>query len=316
MEKIAKYNFFDTDIKSGDVVVFVDGNKKTIQRITDGHSVVFEDGTKVDLWTNEYNIEGIIHRNLNKPKPVATPIVFKKSPVMTIKRNNFNSLATSYKDLNRKLYYGGDGVEFYHITAFQNALEIFAGDYFYSREAGQGHIKYDNVELNDITSSVMSTNRSWRLKKYARFYLNIKNKTTYAMYKNYMEYGSFGVIIAVDFSAIWKSKTKVILSPVNAHNLVDSDFDWFKYNIGFEPNVKNLDSTKFDLKRTYSVCDFNEENPYLAAEILFYEKIELSNVSHIYFKVARERDTFLNKLPYNKRTLISSKCVVKEELFW
>ena len=316
MAKIVKYNSFDTDIKSGDVVVFVDGTKKIIQKITDGHRVTFEDGTKTDLWIVEDKIEGIIHRFIEKQNPVPVPIVFDSEPSMPVKKPQFNSLATSYKELNRKLYHGGDVVEFYHITAVQNALAIFMGNYFYSREAGQGLIKYDNVELNDITNSVMSTNYSWRLEKYARFYLNIKNKATYAMHKNYMKYGSFGVIVAVDFSAIWKSKTKVILSPVNAHGLVDSDFDWSKYNIGFEANVKNLDASRFDLKRTYSACDFNEDNPYLAAEILFYEKIDLSNVSHIYFRTTRERDIFLNKLPYNKRTLLSSKCVVREELFW
>lgn len=316
MEKIIKYNSFNADIKSGDVVVFTNGAKKIIQKITDGHRVVFEDGTKIDLWIIEDKIEGIVRKNAGKLKPVVTPAYFDPEPTETIKIQCFNSLATSYKELNKKLYHGGKAVEFYHITAVQNALAIFMGDYFYSREAGRGLIKYDNVELNDITNSVMSTNYSWRLEKYARFYLNIKNKATYAMHKNYMKYGSFGVIVAVDFSAIWKSKTKVILSPVNAHGLVDSDFDWSKYNIGFEINVKNLDASRFDLKRTYSACDFNEDNPYLAAEILFYEKIDLSNVSHIYFRTTRERDIFLNKLPYNKRTLLSSKCVVREELFW
>ena len=316
MEKIVKYNSFDTDLKNGDIVVFRNGERKTIKRIEDGHRAIFTNGNICDLWTNEDKIHGVIHMNLEKPKPVAEPIVFESVPFTKKDTPTFNGLASSYKELNKLLYHGGDIVEFYHITAIQNVLAIVSGDYFYSRESGKGRIKYDNVELNEITSSVMSSNYSWRLEKYARFYLNIKNKATYAMHKNYIQHGSFGAIIAVGFPAIWKSNTKVILSPQNAHGLVDSDFDWSRYNIGIEKNLKNLDASRFDFKKTFARCDFDEENPYLAAEILFYDKIDLNNISHIYFRVPREMNYFLSKLPYNKRTLLESKSAVREELFW
>ena len=125
MTKIVKYNSFDANIGYGDVVVFVDGTKKIIQKIIDGHRVVFEDGTKTDLWIIQGKIEGIIHRFLEKPNPVVVPIVFDSEPSTPIKKPQFNSLATSYKELRRKLYHGGDAVEFYHITAVQNAITIF-----------------------------------------------------------------------------------------------------------------------------------------------------------------------------------------------
>ena len=297
MKPLTKYNSFDKDIKGGDSVVFNDERIKVIKKITDGHRVVFEDGSKTDLWIIEDSIKGIIHRTAIIPKSTVVPLVFEPEPSKPQEEKNVKCLATSYKELNRKLYHGGDGVEFYHITAVQNALAIFNGDYFYSRESGQGHIKYDNIELNDITNSVMASNYSWRLEKYARFYLNIKNKATYAMHKNYMQNKSFGVIVAIGFSSIWKSGTQVILSPVNAHNLLDCDFEWSKYNIGRETNLKNLDASQFDLRQTFSSCDFSEDNPYLAAEILFYDKIALDNVSHVYFRTTREMDYFLSKLP-------------------
>lgn len=316
MAEITKYNSFDNSIQNGDIVVFLDGSRKTIKKV-DGHKVVFEDDSKSDLWSIENLIEGIIHLDAVQSIPVATPFDYNKDGLKVKNTDsNFKSLATSYEELKKLMYHGGDKVEFYHITAIQNALAIFAGDYFYSREAGVGHIKYDNAKLNDITSSVMSSNYSYRLEKYARFYLNIKNKTTYSMYKNYGQHGSYGVIIAFDYPVIWKSKTKVILSPTNAHGLVDEDYNWSRYNIGYEPNIKNLDASRFDFKRTFSACDFKEDNPYLAAEILFYEKIDLSLVSHVYFKTTRERDYFLSKIPYNKKVALANKCVVKEELFW
>ena len=319
MEKIDKYHSYDNTLKDGDVLVFIDESKKTIQKIKDGHKVTFSDGSKRDLWIIEDKIKGVIHTHIEKPKPLAAIIStddFEEVKLFENKKEPFKSLATSYKELKKLLYHGGNSVEFYHITAIQNAIEIFSGDYFYSRESAKGHIKYDNVELNDITGSVMSTNYSWRLEKYARFYLNIKNKATYAMHINFKEHNSFEVIVALDFSAIWTSKTNVILSPENAHGLVDSDFDWSKYNIGIEKNIKNLDAAEFNLRMTFEHYDPLIDNPYLCAEILFYNKVSLENISHIYFKNSKEMDYFLGKLPYNKRTSLKNKCIVREELFW
>ncbi len=319
MEKIEKYNHYSDDIKNGDIVVFKDNSRKAIRKIEDGHKVTFEDGSKRDLWIVEDQVEGIIHMHVKRTLPISATIISgdcERIDVFNDKKESFGSLATSFKELNKKLYHGGDGVEFYHLTAIQNALAIFQGDYFYSRESASGIIKYDNVKLNEITDSVMSSNRSVRLEKYARFYLNIKNKATYAMHKNFDNNHSFGVIIALGFSSIWKSKTNVILSPINAHDLIDSDFDWSKYNIGFEKNIKNLDASRFNLEKTFEDCDFISDNPFLLAEILFFDKIGLENVSNIYFKSSREMNYFLDNLPYNKRALLQVKCSVKEELFW
>ena len=242
MTKIKKYNSYDKSIKAGDVVVFIDDTKKTIARIDGGHRVVFGDGTKCDLWAIEGEIKGIdtTDTKMEQIKPVAKPINFNSIQVEPLKSNKvFSPLATSYKELNKLLYHGGKNIEFYHLTAAQNALEIINGKYLYSREAGEGHIKYDNAILNDTSGAVMGSNYSYRTEKYVRFYLNIQNGATYSFHKNITKNKSFEVIIAVGFSSIWKTKTNVILSPINAHYLRDEDYDWSKYNIAIESNLKN-----------------------------------------------------------------------------
>lgn len=305
------------DVERGDIVEFIDGTSKVVKKATDGHRVVFEDGSTVDLWIIEYRIKNIVRGNVEPYSSKETSSYFDFDLFEETKKSEERTyLATTYRELRSKLYHGGDGVEFYHITAVQNALSILNNDYFYSRESAEGNIKYDNAILNETSGSVMGSNHSYRTEKYARFYLNIKNAATYSFFKNYTQNKSFGVIFAVDFSAIWKSKTKVILSPINAHYLKDDDFDWSRFNIAFEQNLKNLDPSKFDLKSTYSVYDSSVDNPYLTAEILFYDKINLDIISHIYFKNNYEMNYFLEKLPYDKRKIFKDKCLVKESLFW
>ena len=316
MEQIKKYDSYSSDLKSGDIVIFDNNERKIIKTIKSGHRVLFTDGDEIDLWVSEDNIQGVIQMDCEQSKLIVEPIIFESKSSNENAKEKTNSLATSYKELHKLLYHGGDSVEFYHITAVENAAEIFSGDYFYSRDSGCGHIKYDNIELNETTNSVMSSNYSWQIEKYARFYLNIKNKTAYAMQKNYKQHNTFGVIIAVPFQAIWKSKTKVILSPINAHNLAGLYFNWSTYNIGFENNLKNLAADDFNFKRTFEMCNFDEDNPYLAAEILFYDKISLNNVGHIYFKTSENKNAFLSKLPSGKRILFENLCVVCRELFW
>lgn len=318
MEKTTKFNYLITDIKAGDTIIFTDGNKKTIKKISNGHRIIFDDGSNLDLWVAEGKILEVISKEIKKEEPIASPFDFKSMPPVKPVQKSVNviPLATNYKELNKKLYHGGDNIEFFHITAAQNAYSILMGDYLYSREAGLGHVRYDNIKLNDTTGSVMGSNRSYRLEKYARFYLNIRNGATCSFCNNYSNHSTFGVIIAVGFSSIWKAKTKVLLSPINAHYLEDDDFNWSKYNIADERNLKNLDANRFNFRSTFLDYDKNIDNPYMMAEILFYEKISLDNISHIYFKRKIEMDYFLSKLPYNKRKMLESKCVVKKELFW
>lgn len=70
MEKIDKYNSYDTDLKSSDIVVFKNGERRTIKRIEGGHRALFTNGNTCDLWINEDKILGVIHMKVEKPKPV------------------------------------------------------------------------------------------------------------------------------------------------------------------------------------------------------------------------------------------------------
>ncbi len=301
--EIETLNINDDDIQKGDVIVFNDGCKRVVIKVDSGHKLVFEDGTRVDLWTSGEKITGVIRQSPHKCDDYKQP--FKSNVKIT------DCLATSYKELYQKIRHGREFVEFYHLTALENAVSIFSGDYFYSRYSDGGHAVYDNITENETSRDVMSTNRSTRLEKYARFYLNILNGATSSMHINFENHGTFGVIIALDFSSIWKSKTKVFISPINAHYLKDDDFEWFKYNIDFQDNLKNISQKKFDFDKTFS----RNKNQYNYSEILFYDRVPLSLVSHIYFKTEIEKNIFLNKIPYNKRNNLENKCVVNKTLF-
>lgn len=310
--EIETLNINDDDIQKGDLIVFNDGCKRTVTKVDSGHKLVFEDGTRVDLWTSGEKITGVIrrcpHRRDDNCNDYKQP--FKSNVKIT------DCLATSHNDLFQKIRHGREFVEFYHLTALENAASIFSGDYFFSRYSDGGHAVYDNYVENETSERVMDTNRSTRLEKYARFYLNILNGAAYSMLANYKSSGTFGVIIALDFWSIRNSNTKVFISPINAHYLSDNDLQWFKYNIDFQDNLKNIDSKKFDFEKTFSKYNPEEKNPYLYAEILFYDKVPLSLVSHIYFKSDIEKNIFLNKIPYNKRVNLEHKCVVNKRLFW
>lgn len=223
-------------------------------------------------------------------------------------------LATSYKELNRIMYHGGGDIEFYHYTAGINAIEIIKTGFIYSRQDARYRVKYDNAKKIDMTDLMTSTNKSWALEKYARFYLNTKNAATYRFHKSYEENSTFGVIFALSFDSIWKTKTHVILTPINAHYLTTSYFDWKTYDISNKDNIANYNASDFNYNKTFE--EYDRDNQFLMAEILFYNKVGLDNVAHIYFYNKYEKDLFLSKLDYNKRKLVENKCEVNRELFW
>ncbi len=312
MEKIQKYNSYK-DLRKGDIVVFKNGERKTILSIKDEHKAVFTDGEMRDFWTNEDKIEGVIYKNIEERSVIAKPYVCETKETGL----RFESLATSYDELYNMLQRHSDGpVEFYHFTAVQNAVSIISTGYLYSRYYGGILIKYDNDKMNETSNSVMGSNYSPILQRYARFYLNIRNKATCSMYHNFIKNNTYGVIIALDYDSIWKSGTNVILYPVNGHFMYDGDFYWGRFNIGYQGNLKNLNRFNFNFAKTYDAYDAYEDNPYLAAEILFHNKVSAEIIKHIYFESEDELDNFINCLPYNKREQIRRKCEVRWELFW
>ena len=204
--------------------------------------------------------------------------------------------------------------EFFHYTNVFNALKILKTGYIKSRESAQGDIEYDNMVKNDVTNIVMSTNASERVKKYARFYLNPRNKTTYSMKMNFEKNQSGGVIIAINYSSIWQAKTHVFITHKSAHYVETSYLDWNGPNDISKPyNLKNIDT---NFSKTFEEYDSTINNDELMAEVLFYDKVPINLISHIYFDWECTRKGFLERLPSELRKLYEDKCVINTYLHW
>lgn len=316
MEKIVKYNTYSDDIENGDIVVFTDGTKKTIKKIN-GHNVIFDDGEKQDLWVIETKVEGIIHRHIPK-LPVLVPDYYHESSEEKQEDTKSNHLAKNYKELHRTISLGRLNVSFFHYTEFHNVISMIKSGYIYSRFHGHNIIKFDNAKMIDSTDLMTSTNRSALLKRYVRFYLNPKNEVTYAFHKTYERNNTFGIILSLSFSSIWKSKTHVILTPSNAHFLNDDYFGWKNYDIGNgkEHNIINYDGSEFKYHKTFERYDPAIQNSYITAEVLFYEKIRTDIIDCLYFHSEQDKQRFLKEIDYNKRKSIEEKCSVNPNLFW
>ena len=92
----------------------------------------------------------------------------------------------NYIDLKRYIFKASTlPKEFFHYTHFANAINILKTGSIKSRATCLGSIQYDNIVENEVTTSVMQTNKSKRIEQYVRFYLNPRNKTTYSMKKNF-----------------------------------------------------------------------------------------------------------------------------------
>lgn len=312
-----KYNTYD-EIKAGDVVVFLDGTSKTVEHCVDGHHVIFSGETiSEDLWVIQDEIDYVY---LNEKAPSHEEHIDENSIIDATQPNkdNFVSLATSYSELNRLLMKCShqNNIEFYHYTEVNNLVSILECGFLYSRSKAIKIIKFDNTKYIDMSNQMVSTNRSNKLNKNVRFYLNPKNQVTYSFNKCYENNNTFGVLIALDFSAIWKSNSNVLLMPINAHHLYDSYFDWSLYNIKFSKNLANYDANEFNFQETYKQYDPDNRNNYTLAEILFSDCIDANLISKMYFKSNKQRDDFLSKLDIRKQAYIIGKCEVRPDLLW
>ena len=138
------------------------------------------------------------------------------------------------------------------------------------------------------------------------------------MKKNFESSNTFGVVIAIDYSSVW-TNSKVFIIPKSAHYAIDKDLSWDWNNIidlSVKSNLKRIDCASFDFKSTFKEYNSNEINDYQMAEILFYDRVPIKCISHIYLGSEYEKNIFLNALSPNMRKSIESKCVIDLYMHW
>ena len=301
------------NIKKWDKVVFKNGKVFMIQKLLDGSRAVLSNGEEIDFLIDGERIKEIIPFREYQKEPL-----YDKKEEQAIEdscnKKPLKKHITTYAELRSLLTHGEEFLGFYHLTAVENAIQIINDGYLGARETAK-NIIYDNVVYNLTSKGVKGSNRSTRILKYVRFYMNIINKATFSMKYNFKNNGTYGVIFAIPFETIKELDTPIILSPINAHYLTDEDFDWRLYNIHNEKKLANIDFSEFNFKKTYSAYNDKVENEYLTAEVLFYDKVPLEYIKHIIFKNSQEMYNFLDHLPYNKRRFVENKCKIIEDLF-
>lgn len=286
----------------------------------------FGNATLMSLPTRENTII-LVSNDFNIKKEMMLKIIYEKKLIaydndLFISDNkqvlHFKEKINNYDDLKKAMFkHSKMPNEFFHFTHYRNAINILKSGYIKSRDTVGKDLLFDNFVQNETTKSVIATNYSNRTIKYVRFYLNPQNKTTYSLKKNIESKNGFGVLVAIDFSTIWKSNSHVFLTPQNAHYCFSNYFDWNGINdISIPANIPLINFNKFDFRMTFERYDPFIDNRYLMAEILFYEKIPISFISHIYFKNSDQKDDFLSNLPYDLKNRFYDKCIVNDRLLW
>lgn len=225
---------------------------------------------------------------------------------------------SNYKELKEFIFSNSHRLphEFFHITEMENGVSILNNGYICSRADANQMVVYDNIVENETTKQVMGTNKSERIERYVRFYLNPRNGATYNMKMNFKENGTFGVIFAIGFEEIEKAKFSFLTSK-NAHDENDDFFDWGGVNnLSKERNLRSIDFDRYNYLETFREYDPNNHNSYLWAEALFYGKVSINALTHIYFASESNRSEFLDQLNPQVRFQIESKCVVDLYLHW
>lgn len=233
---------------------------------------------------------------------------------------NCNSLSIpeEYLEIKQKL---GNNMEFCHVTALSNAISIIKNKYIYSRNLASSlnTLKYDNTIKNETTAGVMYTNHSTKIEDFVRFYMNPLNDATYAFKKNFEKNNTFGVIFSINFSLFYKYHYGIILTHQNAHHLSNDDLNLNIYDITNKHNIKNINFDKFNFEHTFSKYDPTDDiniKDYQKAEVLIYEKLPLSCITHIYFANQMEYNIFISKLSQDEINFIRDICVICPLIFW
>ena len=336
-EKIVKYNDFDNDIKSGDVIVFLDDSRKTIGSIREGHKVTFTDDSKIDLFVIE--IKGIIKKERYVPEPYQVddhsfdPSFFLEDEYDD-NTSYFSSLISSSTNSNYLTYQElftlmesadksglGFSKYFWHYSTLSNLVAIVNDGKFRSRFDIEGFIPYDNKIHNPTSRDVMFNDASQKTKKHVRFYLRPLNKPYFALFKNLPEdEKELYCVCCIRKEALNYSFKSTFLYYRTAMAATDDVYD--KSN---ELNqhkkerffVNNLE--KFDFSETYSIYDSKQSDQrslYQEAEFLVWKELSFIFVDKIVFRTQTGLNTFLYKIRNHKEyNDIKRKCFVDRKYF-
>lgn len=325
------------DIRKGDVVVFLDGTRKSIKRV-DGHRLILEDDTRIDLWVA--GVKEIIKKrdtidlsleNKMRQETIADTIKELKD-ILGID----NSIASSRTNPNGELSYQelftmmerADNTElkfsryFWHYTPAHNLLRIISSGYFKSRYNIQGSIPFDNKKQLEETNSVLGHNLSKLTERHARFYLNPKN--AFVMYivnnvsKNVLKYYC---AIAIRKEALYASRNSTFLYYQNGNKATDEVYKK-EYELnnhqGKRIRVHNLNF--FNFAETYSDYDSaqtKERKLYQMAEFMVWKDLSIAFIDKIIFYTKEGMDAFLLKIKDTKEyNLIKGKCCVDWRYFF
>lgn len=328
MEKIEKFNTQDDDIVKGDIVVFCDETRRTIERIVGEHRIVFKDGFSCDLFITP--IIGIIKVGSRDFKESFVPQQHlevkqeQKSETAAPTKNSDNFI--TYQELF-KLMESSDTSDldfskyFWHYTTLSNLLSIVKAGKFKSRYDAEGSIPHDNKIFNSTTKDVTSKNVSWKTKMHVRFYLRPLNKPFFNFFKNLdSEEQKHCCILCIRKEALYASYKSTFLYFENAVSARDDVYE--KSN---ELNqhrkekfyVNNLE--KFDFAETYSKYDIMQSprrSLYQEAEFLVWKELSFVFVDKIIFRTKDGLDAFLMKIRDNRNyNSIRNKCCIDWRYF-
>lgn len=321
--KVEKFDKYDSDLIRNDIIVLLDQTWKIIKKITDGHHVVFSDGSTIDLFVDE--IKGVVkcgYRGINntncldsKPSETVSNNKLKTKYLFT-----YDELFKTMEDADHSNM--GFAKYFWHFTTTSNLIEIIKNGKFRSRYISEGSIPYDQRIHNETTKDVTDNNRSWATERYVRCYLRPLNKPYFSMYKKLpdKEKASF-VIVCIRKEALKASFKPTFLYYQNANKAKTDDLN-FKNRLNNHADNKIVlnNSNLFNFEETYTIYDKNGQphsrDLYQEAEFLVFEELSTYFIDKILFRTNDALNFFLECIKdldtyYN----IKSKCVVDRDYF-
>ena len=207
---------------------------------------------------------------------------------------------------------------FWHFTTYQRFIDILKSGYFFSRKYLESNgiaISHDNKVYNDLSKSILGSNKSNLTSQYARFYLRndsscIQRFEHYEQ-ENNPDYKKFMVLIEIDRNALFESKEETFLTYFNAHYLYDSFYWNPPFNKYEDVRLNNL---LYDFSKIYGPYnpDFKWEQN---AEFLVKDKLSIKFIKRVNVYCDTAKFILIKKLNEMKLYDIIKKIEVNKKVF-
>lgn len=207
---------------------------------------------------------------------------------------------------------------FWHFTTYQRFLDILESGYFFSRnylESNGIAISHDNKVYNDLSKSILGSNKSKLTTHYARFYLRNDSsciqRFEHFEQDNNPDFKKFMILIEIDRNALFESEEETFLTYFNAHYLYDSFYWNPPFNKYEDVRLNNL---LYDFSKIYGPYnpDFKWEQN---AEFLVKEKLPIKFIKRINVYDKTAKFILIKKLNEMKFYDIISKIEVNKKKF-